>query len=287
MNGNGRRKASPPEPATPVELKEGHRPLRVLTYNIHHGRGTDGKYDLKRIAKVIESQRPDIVGLQEVDQYRLRTHRDNQPQILAEMLGMSYAFARVIDHGNNDGHRHAAYGNAILSRFPVTTHEHFNISYEGAREPRGCLHATLDVDGLPLHVFCVHLGLRYRERHFQVERLLSDDVVNNDKFGNGPKIMLGDFNNWWPVKTAKLVDLHFKNACLITGRKRLQTFGRFLSLDYIYASHDLSIVSCEVIKNPLAKVASDHSPLMCSVAMNGNGKSAMAVHEAFAAVNTA
>ena len=42
--------------------------LRVLTYNIHHGEGTDGKLDLDRIARVIKAAEPDIVALQEVDQ---------------------------------------------------------------------------------------------------------------------------------------------------------------------------------------------------------------------------
>jgi endonuclease/exonuclease/phosphatase family metal-dependent hydrolase len=260
--------------------------VRLMTYNIHHGRGVDGKYDLDRIADVIRSQRPDIVGIQETEQYRRRTRHDDQPAILAGKLGMTHAFAKVIEHGD-DGHpQNAAYGNAILTRFPIAAQEHFNISYSGAMEPRGCLHTTLDVNGTPLHVFCVHLGLRYRERHFQIERLVSDEVVNNNKFGDGPKLMLGDFNNWWPVKTAKLVDLHFKNACLITGKKRLQTFGRFLCLDYIYVSHELNIVSCEVVKNPLAKVASDHSPLVCTVQMSGARTPAREVHQAYAAVNS-
>ena len=180
---------------------------------------------------------------------------------------MHYAFARVLEH-QDDHHRRAAYGNAILSCFPIVAQEHFNLSYAGAREPRGCLHATLNVGPVHVHVFCVHLGLRRCERHYQVERLLSDEVVNNEKFGTGPKILMGDFNNWWPVKSARLVDQHFRNACVITGRKRLRTFGHrftFLCLDYIFASPEMDIVSCEVIRDPLARVASDHRPLLCSL----------------------
>lgn len=255
-----------------VQLGHAHQRCRVrlMTYNIHHGRGTDERYDIERVASVIASQRPDVVALQEIERFRRRTYRDNQPEILADILGMDYTFARTVDHRRNDHHHYAGYGNAILSRLPITAHEHFNISYPGPHEPRGCLHATVQVEGQPLHVFCVHLGLRYRERHFQVERLLSEDVVNNSKFGKGPKVLLGDFNNWWPVKSAKLVAEHFHNACMVTGHKRLRTFGHpfsVLCLDYIYASRDLKVVSCEVVKNPLALVASDHRPLMCSVEM--------------------
>src|SRR6202165_2432600 len=42
--------------------------LRVLTYNIHHGEGTDGRFDVPRLAEVIKSVRPDLVALQEVDE---------------------------------------------------------------------------------------------------------------------------------------------------------------------------------------------------------------------------
>lgn len=228
----------------------------------------DRHYDLKRIAQVIREADPDVVALQEIERFRTRTRRDNQPVLLARELGMQVAFARVCEFGKKDEFRRGAYGIAILSKYPILAQEHFDLSFDGAGENRGCLHATVDAHGHKVHVFCVHLGLRYRERHFQVERLLSHDVVNNPKFGNGARILMGDFNNWWPVRSAKLVDVHFHNACMATGRKRLRTFGRYfnyLCLDYIYTSRDLNIVSCEVIKSPLARVASDHRPVTCTV----------------------
>ena len=49
--------------------------VRVLTYNIHHGEGIDGKLDLDRIAKIISSVEPDLVSVQEVDQKVERTGR--------------------------------------------------------------------------------------------------------------------------------------------------------------------------------------------------------------------
>jgi endonuclease/exonuclease/phosphatase (EEP) superfamily protein YafD len=45
------------------------RPLRVLTYNIHHGVGEDGVLDLERIARVIADSGADVIGLQEVDRH--------------------------------------------------------------------------------------------------------------------------------------------------------------------------------------------------------------------------
>lgn len=261
-------------PAAPeLPTGPGGTTVKLMTYNIHHGRGLDGKYDLARIADVIRGISPDVVALQEIEQHRWRTGGDDQPALLAEQLGMYYAFARIRTDCLPDNNHKAAYGNAILSRYPIVAEEQFCLRYSDTVEPRGCLHATLDVEGRPLHVFCVHLGLRFRERHFQVERLLSEEVVNSPKFGKGPKVLLGDFNNWWPVKSAKLVDQYFSNACIVSGRRRHGTFNRVfdvLCLDYIFASRDLQVLNFEVVRDGLARVASDHRPVVCTVHMEAS-----------------
>ncbi|MCX7717057.1 MAG: endonuclease/exonuclease/phosphatase family protein [Candidatus Sumerlaeaceae bacterium] len=270
-----RRREEVPDHAPTPELRGPM--VRLLTYNIHHGRGLDRRYDLERIARVIEHERPDIVALQEVEKHRKRTRADNQPAWLAKRLGMHHVFARIVDHRYEEKHPDAYYGVAVLSRFPITAHHHFNLSYRAGIEPRGCLHAAVEVEGTPLHVFCVHLGLRLRERDYQMARLLSDDIVGHERFGQGPRVLLGDFNNWWPVASARLISQHFRNACLVTGRKRLRTYGSYFSLlclDYVFTSADLRVVSCEVVSTRLARIASDHRPLSCTVEMPPRGNSA-------------
>ncbi len=264
------RSAPTPEELDPPSPTPGSAKLvRVMTYNIHHGRGTDRRYDLDRIAEVIRSAAPDIVALQEIERFRHRTKRDDQPALLARKLGMHHTFAPVCDHSAGEAHSRAAYGLAILSRHPILNREHFNLTFGSVHEPRGCLHATIGMPGtLPIHVFNVHLGLRYRERHYQMERLLSENIVRHERFGGGPRILLGDFNNWWPVKSARLVHTDFHNACAVTGRKRLRTFGKpftFLCLDYIFTSRELRIRDCTVVRNGSAAKASDHRPVVCSL----------------------
>jgi endonuclease/exonuclease/phosphatase family metal-dependent hydrolase len=262
-------------PATLPQATDGTGILRVMTYNIHHGRGMDRRYDLDRVAEVIRAASPDVVALQEVERFRRRTGGDDQPALLGKALGMHHAFAAVRDHRHDDGHDDAGYGIAVLSKHPIAARHHFNITYGSAREPRGCLHAALDIGGgSPLHVFCVHLGLRYRERHFQMERILSEEIVNSHRYGDGPRILLGDFNNWWPVQSARAVHTHFHDACAITGRKRLRTFGRFfdyLCLDYIFTSRNCEILTCDVLARGHARVASDHRPLVCTLRLPVSG----------------
>ena len=92
------------------------RSLRVLCYNIHHGEGVDGKLDLARIARVIRSVDPTIVALQEVDSRTTRTDRVDQPAELARLTDMKVVFEKNIEFGGGE------YGNAVLSKLPITGH---------------------------------------------------------------------------------------------------------------------------------------------------------------------
>ncbi|MEX1223844.1 MAG: endonuclease, partial [Pirellulales bacterium] len=66
--------------------------LRVLTCNIHHGEGTDGEFDLPRLAKVITDARPDLVALQEVDNKTRRADGVDQAAKLGELTGLHARF---------------------------------------------------------------------------------------------------------------------------------------------------------------------------------------------------
>src|SRR5947209_8634714 len=84
--------------------------LRVMTYNIHVGVGMDKKLDVQRIAEVINQEKPDLVGLQEVDRGVKRTEGKDEIAELANLTRMDYAFAHNLDYQGGQ------YGVAILSR---------------------------------------------------------------------------------------------------------------------------------------------------------------------------
>ena len=75
-------------------MPQGHAgsPIRVLCYNIHYGQGTDGKYDIERLATVINRTKPDLVALQEVDVGVKRSGRVHEAQELADLTGMSVRY---------------------------------------------------------------------------------------------------------------------------------------------------------------------------------------------------
>ena len=64
--------------------------LKIMAYNIQHGADATTRVDLMRTAEAIRAVAPDIVFLSEVDQHWRRSGMVDQPQVLAEALGMPY-----------------------------------------------------------------------------------------------------------------------------------------------------------------------------------------------------
>ncbi len=124
--------------------------LRVVSYNIRHGVGMDGKLDLDRTAAVLRRLEPDLVALQEVDERCRRSGGVDQAAALGKALGMEHRFGEFMDY---DGGR---YGLAVLSRFPVKATRRHELP-RGA-EPRCALEVEVEVPGLgqPVSFTCVH-----------------------------------------------------------------------------------------------------------------------------------
>ena len=111
----------------------GPRVLRVLSYNMHHGEGVDGRLDLPRIARVITRARPDVVALQEVDRETLRSQHVDQAAELARATRMHVVFGANIDLQGGQ------YGNAVLSRWPLSDARNVHLPRRDNGEQRGVL----------------------------------------------------------------------------------------------------------------------------------------------------
>jgi len=111
--------------------------LRLMTYNIHHGEGTDGKFDLERIAELIKAQRPDLVAIQEVDVKTKRSSGIDQAAELGRLTGMHYAFGKFMDYSDGD------YGQMVLSKFPIKNAR--NLALPDGPEPRTALAVEVEI----------------------------------------------------------------------------------------------------------------------------------------------
>ena len=160
--------------------------LRVLSYNIHHAEGVDGKLDVARIAGVIESVRPDIVALQEVDVKVKRSEQVDQAAELGRLTGMKHAF------GGNIDLQGGKYGNALLTRGELSIVANHQLPNIDKGEQRGVLEAIVEHEGKKLRVFATHFDHRRDPR----ERLESASFVNQlaDAQPQTPALLIGDLN---------------------------------------------------------------------------------------------
>src|SRR5262245_4597471 len=106
-------------------------PLRVATWNIHAGVGSDGRYDSVRTLDVLLGLDADIIALQEVAQL---SHQSEFLTRLRDALQVEVVTGRTREHAGED------YGNALLSRFAVIVDSRLDLSVH-RHEPRGAIDA--------------------------------------------------------------------------------------------------------------------------------------------------
>ena len=228
--------------------------FRVLTYNIHHGEGIDGKIDLERIAALIKEKSADIVALQEVDRGVERTARRDFPKELAELTGMTVYFDRNIIYQGGD------YGNAVLTKFPIKSEKnlHYKMLREG--EQRGALQLVLDVHGKDLLFVDTHIDYRPEDE----ERLINADELKQIVKGAGemPVILCGDFNDSPQSRTHKKIKKFISDTWELIGHGNgftIPTEKPDNRIDYIWISKaTVEPLKIEVLKS----IASDHLPVL-------------------------
>ena len=240
--------------------------IRVLTYNIHHGEGVDGKFDLPRIARVIKGASPHLVALQEVDQGTQRAGGVDQPAELARLTGMEVVFGRNIDY---DG---GGYGTAVLSRLPIRSHESVKLRsfYENTAshpEQRGVQIVEVGREEGPALLFlCTHLDSRQPD----TERMASAATINQLAATHAGKltILAGDLNatpeSRVMAEFAKNWKLAGAKLSAANDSKPLLTFpshkpDRWIDYVLVRPREQWEVVEVRVLDE---RVASDHRPLL-------------------------
>lgn len=231
--------------------------MRLLSYNIHKGiGGRDRRYSLDRIIQVIEGENPDILCLQEVDHGVRRSSHHDQPRLLAEAfhaVGSLYQLTVPIKVGG--------YGNLLLSRWPILDHHHISLRLR-QKKPRGAQLAVIDSPEGRVRVVNWHLGLAERERHWQVEHLLTHHQFR--EAGDLPTLIAGDTNDWRETLGHGPFARHGFQQ-ITHPRSRFRTFPAYMpmgSLDKAFFRGGLEVRRAHVVRSPLAKRASDHLPLV-------------------------
>lgn len=255
-------------------------PLRIVTYNIHGGVGMDGELTPSRIARVIGQCQADIVCLQEVDRLRPRSKSVDQLQVIADALGMNFAFAPAWEDGRQ------AFGNAILTAIPFEVVKSGLLQRQKAtRNARSVLWIELQiaansiVDAKPapattntnsnanakLQVINTHLSIYPTEQVRQAEELVREWLEPAQT--RGPVVLCGDFNaapnsSTWSAVSHCLRDVEHGQA----GKPHPTYFSPYpiLRVDHIFVSPNI-VPTSQVVRSRLAKIASDHLPVMADL----------------------
>ena len=78
--------------------------LRLVTFNVHHGVGVDGRHDLDRLTRLLAATDADLVCLQEVDRhFGARSEHADQALALSRALDRELAFAASLDEPDDGG----------------------------------------------------------------------------------------------------------------------------------------------------------------------------------------
>ncbi|MEN3330757.1 MAG: hypothetical protein V7641_122 [Blastocatellia bacterium] len=217
----------------------------------------------QRIVEVLGEIDADIIALQEVLSIADGKPEDDQARFIAEQLKLSHTV------GGTRRLRGGIYGNVVLSRWPMIATHNYDISVRG-REQRGCLRADVEIAKSSLvHIFNVHLGTAYLERRHQGRQLIDEAILNNQKL-SGPRLMLGDFNEWTRGLATRLLASHLVSADVRLHLPRSRTYPGvlpLLHLDHVYYEDSLVLEAMTLFRNRLSLLASDHLPLVADFQM--------------------
>lgn len=226
--------------------------LRIATYNVHQCVGRDGIENTRRIAAVLSEVDADIVALQEVTSHPEKT--DDMLAYLAAAAEMQQIEGFTL---NSAGTR---YGNALLTRLPVSAVNLIDISVKG-REPRGVIQADLNVNGQTVVLWATHLGLGIRERYLQIKKLLK----RVDEAERDIAVLLGDFNEWLSFgRPLRAVGQRFSTP---QSPATFPSFRPMLKLDRIWVRPADKIATLRAHSTKLSRVASDHLPLVLDMSL--------------------
>jgi endonuclease/exonuclease/phosphatase family metal-dependent hydrolase len=227
----------------------------VLSYNIHHGEGTDGILDLSRQAEVVKSLQPDLVALQEVDQRTERTGGVDQLEELARLTGMFAEFGKTMEFSGG------SYGVAVLSRWPIVGTRTDPLPGLPDREPRAALTVLVRVgpEGPLLHFTTTHLDQGREEGN----RVAQAAHLNNLLVGEGaPEILAGDMNSRFDAEVMKVLEAQWTNATTADPSLPPPADGRpRFRGDYIFVrpTDCWRVIEASALED---RIASDHRPVL-------------------------
>ncbi|WP_262401678.1 endonuclease/exonuclease/phosphatase family protein [Actinomadura sp. CNU-125] len=240
-----------------------------MTFNIHHGQGTDGKLDLERIARVIEGADSRVVGLQEVDRHwSQRSDFVDQASWLARRLRMHVVYGANLDLApERPGEPRRQYGTAILTESPILDWDNTLLPRSNDGEQRGLLRARIRVRGVPLTVYNTHL------QHDNAAERLAQVTAIEELIGNPEHsfVLLGDLNATPESAEIRALTDEMADSWVESGVGAGHTYDSenpTARIDYVLTSSSVVTRTAAVVTADPG--ASDHLPVTAEVRLPGS-----------------
>jgi len=232
------------------------RDITVASYNVHRWTGINGTRapDPARAGFVISELAADVIALQEV----LRPFdAEDSLERLADALHLHLAFVATRVH------RRGEVGNAILSRWPITSVFSLDLSFSRV-ERRSALATQFPGEFGPLSVVSTHLALVDRTRRRQVRSILEHPQLQ------GAVVLLGDMNAWRRCKATRTLEREMVGGAELSWPRTFPASRPVLALDRVYA-RGAEVGRLEAHTSAAARRASDHLPVIAQIRLNGDG----------------
>ncbi len=248
-------------------------PVRLVTFNTHHGVGEDSRHDLPRLAKVLAAADADVICLQEVDRrFGERSDDVDQALLLSRALDMQLAWGPAIDEPGSEGERRQ-YGNALLSRLPILVSDVHRLP--GGGEPRSALRTMLELDGGTLWVTNTHLSTGSPPR--RADQVATLAALHTGSMEAG--VLVGDFNARPDAPELAALRGRFADAWELAEERDDRSGWRFWQhdeglthpahsphrrIDQVWVTPGIDVLEARVLD---ARGASDHLPLVVDLAV--------------------
>lgn len=238
---------------------------RVMTYNIHAGLDAYQKFNIEGIRDAIRETGAEIVGLQEVDKHwSSRSDFVDEVGYLAGELEMRSFFAPILDYDPLEpGQPRRQFGNAILSKHPITDAMDHEILRLREWTTGGFPEAMINVRGARLHFYDTHLD--YRSDPYLRQEQVADmlEIVAQDE---GQKILVGDLNaEPEDPELSPLWDV-FEDAWDLKGEgdgRTLFSNRKTKRIDYVLVAGGVQVERVWVPQT----TASDHLPVVADIVL--------------------
>lgn len=239
--------------------------LRVLCYNVHWCKGTDGKYDVARLADVINKAKPDLVALQEVDVGVKRSGRVHDVRELSKLTGLAARF------GPTQHYEGGLFGNAVMTNLPILDVAIHPLPYtestaERTTYPRGAIAVTMQgPDGIPVRFVSTHFQHNVPEdRVAEAKAINKLFAADNDGLRT---ILAGDMNAIPDAEPITELLKKWTNAIDEAATPTAPATKPRSRIDYVFyrnTSH-FRVIESKVIPE---SIASDHRPVLAVLELN-------------------